>query len=273
MNRRPGRDHRDRRPQQDPVATPGSRESPTWVISRPSSLPSAGPSARCDGHDIAALDSAMRELEADRDVPGVVIADTVKGKGVSFMEDFAPDGDLYPFHSGAPDAATYEKAVGQLLERLDGEVADAGLSALQRTTVPVQPRAQTSGAKLVDAYSAALCAAGSRDGRDLVALDGDLVLDTGLIPFAASFPDRFIECGIAEQDMVSPGRGAGPARGASGRPLLRQLPLRRAHTSRCSSTPRRAPDRLRRLARWRDPGRAGPLTPGGHGRRIVRHGA
>ena len=36
-----------------------------------------------------------------------------------------------------------------------------------------------------------------------MALDADLVLDTGLIPFQEKYPDRFIECGIAEQDMVS----------------------------------------------------------------------
>jgi transketolase len=38
---------------------------------------------------------------------------------------------------------------------------------------------------------------------NLVVLDADLVLDTGLIPFRDKHPDRFFECGIAEQDMVS----------------------------------------------------------------------
>jgi transketolase len=55
---------------------------------------------------------------------------------------------------------------------------------------------------MVAAYSKALVAQASRNDR-IVALDGDLVLDTGLIPFRDRFPDRFIECGIAEQDMVS----------------------------------------------------------------------
>ena len=34
-------------------------------------------------------------------------------------------------------------------------------------------------------------------------LDADLVLDCGLIPFRERFPERFLECGIAEQDTVS----------------------------------------------------------------------
>ncbi len=41
----------------------------------------------------------------------------------------------------------------------------------------------------------------------MVALDADLVLDTGLIGFREKFPDRFIECGIAEMDMVSQAGG------------------------------------------------------------------
>jgi transketolase len=48
--------------------------------------------------------------------------------------------------------------------------------------------------------------AAERDEK-IVALDGDLVLDTGLIPFRERFPDRFLECGIAEQDMVSQAGG------------------------------------------------------------------
>jgi transketolase len=45
-------------------------------------------------------------------------------------------------------------------------------------------------------------AAGEAEPR-LVSLDADLVLDTGQIPFRTRFPERFVECGIAEQDMVS----------------------------------------------------------------------
>jgi transketolase len=40
-----------------------------------------------------------------------------------------------------------------------------------------------------------------------VALDADLMVDLGLVPFADAFPDRFVECGIAEQDMVSEAGG------------------------------------------------------------------
>ena len=52
------------------------------------------------------------------------------------------------------------------------------------------------------AYGEALIAAAEQEPR-LVALDADLRLDTGLVEFRERFPDRFFECGIAEQDMVS----------------------------------------------------------------------
>ena len=52
------------------------------------------------------------------------------------------------------------------------------------------------------AYGEALIAAAEREPR-LVALDADLRLDTGLVAFRERFPERFFECGIAEQDMVS----------------------------------------------------------------------
>ena len=41
---------------------------------------------RCDGHDFAALAAALEEIRNVTDRPKVIIADTVKGKGVSFME-------------------------------------------------------------------------------------------------------------------------------------------------------------------------------------------
>ena len=40
----------------------------------------------CDGHDLAALDAAFDEAEATKGVPTMIVAHTVKGRGVSFME-------------------------------------------------------------------------------------------------------------------------------------------------------------------------------------------
>ena len=41
----------------------------------------------CDGHDVTAIAAALENAKAARGKPTVIIARTVKGKGVSFMEN------------------------------------------------------------------------------------------------------------------------------------------------------------------------------------------
>jgi transketolase len=158
--------------------------------------------ARCDGHDFASLARVWQGPG-----PRIVIADTIKGKGVSFMEQIPAGQTLYKFHSGAPDDDTYARASKELVDHatrlfrevsLDGPRIERGPAREKRRQPVVQ--------RLVPAYSKALVREAEREPR-IVALDADLVLDTGLIPFSEKFPDRFVECGIAEQDMVSQAGG------------------------------------------------------------------
>ena len=67
---------------------------------------------RVDGHDYAALAEAFAAAAACKGKPTVLLARTVKGKGVSFME-----GD-YGWHGKAPNAAQYEKARAELAARV-----------------------------------------------------------------------------------------------------------------------------------------------------------
>ncbi len=55
---------------------------------------------------------------------------------------------------------------------------------------------------VADAYGAALVEL-AKERQDIVVLDADLAADCRVRQFELTFPDRFIECGIAEQDMVS----------------------------------------------------------------------
>ncbi len=61
-----------------------------------------------DGHDLAQLTSAFAQAKQVKGQPVVVIAHTVKGKGVSFMEN-NPD-----FHGKAPSAEEVEIALREL---------------------------------------------------------------------------------------------------------------------------------------------------------------
>lgn len=186
--------------------------------------------ARHDGHDLKAFAETLAHFRTVKDRPQVLIADTIKGKGVSFMESTAlgEDESLYKFHSGAPSADNYEKALAELVASANQQLHVAGLPDLKLETAEALPRFTPSAQaqKLVPAYGDELVKL-AQENKDLVALDGDLMLDTGLIPFKAAHPERFIECGIAEQDMVSM---------AGGLALSGKLPV--VHSFACFLTPR-----------------------------------
>ncbi|MBQ2686841.1 MAG: transketolase [Clostridia bacterium] len=63
----------------------------------------------CDGHDIESIDNALTEAK-NSGRPSVIICDTVKGKGVSFMENTAK------WHGNAPNDSQYEEAVKEIKE-------------------------------------------------------------------------------------------------------------------------------------------------------------
>ena len=161
----------------------------------------------CDGHDLAALRRLLTGPRPDG-VPRVIIADTVKSCGVSFLEPAGRPADerFYPFHSGALAPEDYRAARDELLDRLEAQAGALGVLLdatvdLRRDVPPQWPTpadadAPTAPQRLVAAYGRALVAAAERDER-LVALDD----------FRDRFPERFLECGIAEQDMVSQASG------------------------------------------------------------------
>lgn len=64
--------------------------------------------AGVDGHDHAALLAAFDDACLPRSKPRCIIASTIKGKGVSFMEDQAG------WHHGVPNAAQYAQALAEL---------------------------------------------------------------------------------------------------------------------------------------------------------------
>ena len=63
---------------------------------------------KADGHDFDSLRAAFAAARAEKDRASVILAKTVKGKGVSFMENEAG------WHGKAPNAEQYERAVAEL---------------------------------------------------------------------------------------------------------------------------------------------------------------
>jgi transketolase len=163
--------------------------------------------ARVDGHDLGAVRDAFSCFEAVSDQPHVLIADTIKGRGVSFMEGLAEGDHTYHFHAGAPTLKDYTAALDELVGRVNGKLRSCGQPPIELTRVPLPLRvAPSRPARLVVAYGDELLQM-ARERRDIVVLDADLLSDCGIEAFKQELPERFIECGIAEQHMVSAAGG------------------------------------------------------------------
>lgn len=129
-------------------------------------------------------------------LPGLCIRRTIKGKGVSFMEHNPR------WHSGAPNEQEYEFAVAELVTALAQVThGDYNTVRIDHDWLPPKPPHP-----LIMAYRESLEKLGEQNER-IVVLDADLAKDCGLLSFKARFPSRFIECGIAEQDMVTMASG------------------------------------------------------------------
>ncbi|MGI5963034.1 MAG: transketolase [Lawsonibacter sp.] len=68
--------------------------------------------AEVDGHDFQQLEAAFTLARNTKQVPFAILMTTIKGKGVSFMEDQAG------WHGKAPNDAEYEQAMAELKAQL-----------------------------------------------------------------------------------------------------------------------------------------------------------
>ena len=145
--------------------------------------------------DANGYQSDTKTLAADP-LPGVDYRYTVKGYRVLA----AGSEDRYPYHAGALPPDQYVECVNRLT------------SQLRDVPLWIEPREHTPKAlkTLVSAYSDALGVALAKYPQ-IVVLDADLAWDCGLWAVRSTFPDRFIECGIAEQHMVSMASGLAAA--------------------------------------------------------------
>ena len=154
-----------------------------------------------DGHDVDAINAAYQAAAGTTGRPTAIIARTMKGRGVSAVED--KEG----FHGRPLD---------------DAEAAIAELGGSVGATVTIQPPSNTTEANVFRvapggglpqyevgspmatrrAYGDALAALGARRG-DIVALDGEVGNSTYAEIFGTAHPERFFECYIAEQQAVA----------------------------------------------------------------------
>jgi transketolase len=162
---------------------------------------------RGDGHDFKVLRDTLAYFDTVTDKPKVFIADTIKGKGVSFMEGIACGDQTYHFHAGAPSLENYVKATRELIARINSKLEALGQPPATLTSAPLPLRiAPKKPEKIVLAYGDELLEI-ARHRPEIIVMDADLLSDCGIEAFKAELPERFIECGIAEMHMVSAAGG------------------------------------------------------------------
>ncbi|MGH3326808.1 MAG: transketolase [Streptomycetales bacterium] len=157
-----------------------------------------------DGHDVEAVDLAYTEAGRSAGRPTAIIARTVKGQGVAAVAD--QEGA-----HGKP-VADVRSAVAEL-----GGVRDLRIDVARpegraephrfpgklpggALRLPVYEVGESVATRT--AYGEALAALGDARG-DVIALDGEVADSTRTEYFAKAHPERFVECYIAEQEMVA----------------------------------------------------------------------
>lgn len=162
--------------------------------------------AEVDGHDVGQILRILKKFEKLKGKPKAILLNTIKGKGVSFMEHphaLRTSGGFYGWHDKLPYGEPYAKAWNEIIERIKRKLS------IFRIKIPLpdfQPDlgerpAGKKNESLVNAFSKVLLGLGKESS--VVVLDADLAESCGLREFQLSFPEKFIEVGIAEQDMVS----------------------------------------------------------------------
>ncbi len=164
-----------------------------------------------DGHNVPALLDAYAKAAKTPDRPTVVLARTIKGKGMIGVED----------EEGQHGKAMTPEVAARMIDALErdlpatrmkwephlpaGPLTKDGAPAAERS---VPPPYAPGGKNIATrkAFGDALAALGKNDPR-IVVLDGDVKNSTYTEEFQKVSPDRFLQCFIAEQNMVGVATG------------------------------------------------------------------
>lgn len=165
-----------------------------------------------DGHDVEELCKAFHEASVTKDKPTAIIAKTFKGKFFPNIED------LENWH-GKPlgeNADAVIKHLQGLIQNqgplqiaapkpLKDDAVKVHIANIRLATPPEYKLGEAVATRL--AYGTALAKIAANNGR-VIALDGDTKNSTYSDKLKKSFPDRYIECFIAEQNLVGVAIGA-----------------------------------------------------------------
>ena len=157
-----------------------------------------------DGHNYEQINQAFEQaVNNTNGKPVAIIAETLKGKGISFIEDKSG------WHGKALKKDELEKALQEL-----GPVDDNLRFNIKKPGKVELPEITESSVKsdlhfevgkeyaTREVFGEVLVEEGKKNAA-IYALDADVKNSTFTLDFLKAYPDRFVECYIAEQNMVS----------------------------------------------------------------------
>ena len=260
------RDHRDRRPQQDPVRHLGRRRSPTSATSRPRSGRSAGRSRAATATTSAALSRTLGELlERPREPPEAAHrrhASRARARRRSWAATRSERVRHRAVRASTPGrrrARTTSARSSELLARGSRREASAAIAVELRgrraAAAALRPRRRRSSSTPTATRSSTRGEdrRGPRRARRRPATS-----TAGLIPFRDALPGALRRVRHRRAGHGLPGRRAGARGQAAGRPLVRLLPHAARRTSRSTTTRPRA-------RRSSTPASLAGIVPGGPG--------
>lgn len=190
-----------------PMNIPGHFEAAGWHVQE------------VNGHDLQALWSAVETAMGVKDKPSLIIGKTIMGKGVDFMEKAGREKKA-DWHGKAPKKDDAERVLRDLvLSPEESTILAKGLAA-HSVNIHTPDQATPMEVKIGEArnyeasdmtdcrsaYGAALLDLAALNPH-VVALTADLSESVKTDGVKKAFPERHIECGVAEQHMVSTSGG------------------------------------------------------------------
>lgn len=173
-----------------------------------------------DGHDLQAVylsvEKAVEQAKANPNYPVCLWVKTIKGKGIKATEENSAGGHGFPLSNGEkiPDwiteiyqgdtaPAEFVKWAAELRADWEKKEADkkAKAAAAPADAKPAVKKDKVQSGLAQGAIRAAV------DGYPVYSISSDVQGSTGMSPFQKTFPERFVEVGIAEANMVSVGAG------------------------------------------------------------------
>lgn len=172
-----------------------------------------------EGHNLEvvyqAIEKAIADAKADPTKPVCVHVKTIKGFGVKSTVESSSGGHGFPLANGEKiiefvneiyggqtpeEFANWAKALRTDWEKK--EEAKKAKAAAAGAAAPAKPKTDKVQAGLARAAVRA-----AQEGLPVYSISSDVQGSTGISLFQKSFPDRWVEVGIAEANMVSVGAG------------------------------------------------------------------